>query len=399
VSDQSGFVDLGPLLPRLEIIAGILLAPVPPAALQQGVAEQIRNLLESVAVLPGLAEGEERFGWLGLCDGAAVDLIREDLQISGVLAPGGRLMWADLHREDGSHWHLVFEALGESSIGGEGSRILGETRMLIEISLPDGAVFSTHFTHDGRIVDCLDPEPGFQAAAEHFQQSLQSLDEVEDGEVSLDGEGAPMTGESGPGQAGEGFELPGGAMGGRLLCGAVAGLAGAAAAAARKANADAGDAADGRRKSDTPAAPSPSPEEPRPTPAPPQPALDETPQAEWYFAAGNEKRGPLTLEQLGTRFSSGEIPPETLVWRAGLVSWKQASELGELSRWMPRRPPELPASERQWFYAVAEQRVGPVAESHLKAWLSSGQLPWEIPVWREGLDQWLPASSFPELRG
>jgi len=179
-------------------------------------------------------------------------------------------------------------------------------------------------------------------------------------------------------------------MGERLLRGAVAGLAGAAVAAARRAKAS----APGGEQLENGRPPGPPPRE---TEAPP--VEDPRSDTAWYFAIGKEKKGPVSTEELGRLLTAGTIGRETLVWRAGMESWMQASEVDELSRWMPRRPPDLPVPERQWFYAVGEQQVGPVAETDLRSWLSSGQLPREILVWRKGLDQWRPASSVPELRG
>jgi len=48
---------------------------------------------------------------------------------------------------------------------------------------------------------------------------------------------------------------------------------------------------------------------------------------EYFYAAGNEQRGPHTLEQL---FTVG-LKPDTLVWHDGLPEWMPASTLPELA--------------------------------------------------------------------
>lgn len=57
--------------------------------------------------------------------------------------------------------------------------------------------------------------------------------------------------------------------------------------------------------------------------------------------------------------------------------------------------PAVPASA--WFYAVNNQRFGPLAQDHLVSLLTSGQVPCTALVWREGMANWLPASAVPEL--
>jgi hypothetical protein len=56
---------------------------------------------------------------------------------------------------------------------------------------------------------------------------------------------------------------------------------------------------------------------------------------EYFFAQGDQQRGPYTLEQLAPL----GLKPDTLVWHDGLPEWKQAGALPELaSLFAPRRP-------------------------------------------------------------
>jgi hypothetical protein len=42
---------------------------------------------------------------------------------------------------------------------------------------------------------------------------------------------------------------------------------------------------------------------------------------EWYFAEGQERRGPITEEALRANLASGRLTPDTLIWRQGMADW------------------------------------------------------------------------------
>lgn len=46
---------------------------------------------------------------------------------------------------------------------------------------------------------------------------------------------------------------------------------------------------------------------------------------EWYYADGQDRQGPLLVEDLRQRFQRGEISLTTLVWREGYPQWKPVS--------------------------------------------------------------------------
>lgn len=404
-SDET-FVDVAPLIPQLEAIAGLLLAPAPPAVMQQGAGEQIRQLIENVAALPRQENVEEQLGWMGLCDGPSVDLIREDVQISAAIDASGQVLWADLHHESGAHWHLSFEGLGSGMSPLEKApAILDETRMLIEISTPDGDVSSTQFKHDGQVVDCLDIESGYEAAMQHFQDSVAVFSGDEDGGA---GEESIGGGTEGPADAGVGGDLPGGGLGEGMLRGAVAGLAGAAVAAgaaaiARKKGSSGLESAEPPKASvslpdSQPPAATPPPLQEQPAEPPPMPAPALPKDVEWHYVSMGEKYGPIPEADLKKYLKGGNLSPDTLVWRPGLESWRPAQDIPEFGLGKPEVTPPAEV-ETQWFYAVGEQQVGPVSETDLKAWLKSAQLPASILVWKAEMSQWLPASSIPGLWG
>ena len=55
--------------------------------------------------------------------------------------------------------------------------------------------------------------------------------------------------------------------------------------------------------------------------------------------------------------------------------------------------------ERMWYYAKSgsSQKEGPIAEKDLKSIISIGQLTGRDLVWSEGMKNWAPLSSVPEL--
>ena len=54
---------------------------------------------------------------------------------------------------------------------------------------------------------------------------------------------------------------------------------------------------------------------------------------------------------------------------------------------------------RQWYYGSSAGQSGPVDESELRAMIASGGVGPETLVWRDGMKDWLPLQSVPELRG
>ena len=56
-------------------------------------------------------------------------------------------------------------------------------------------------------------------------------------------------------------------------------------------------------------------------------------------------------------------------------------------------------AEGQWFYTRGGQQAGPVSLDQLRQMAASGQITPADLVWREGMANWQPMSSMPELGG
>ena len=87
------------------------------------------------------------------------------------------------------------------------------------------------------------------------------------------------------------------------------------------------------------------------------------------------------IEFLKMGFGPGETKPVDPV---GI----QAPKHGSKSIITKREQVPASQAEFQWYYTVDDQQIGPLTETALKEKLSSGRLPLDGLVWREGLDQW-----------
>ena len=47
---------------------------------------------------------------------------------------------------------------------------------------------------------------------------------------------------------------------------------------------------------------------------------------DWYYAAGNERKGPISEDDLRRLTETGVVTGKTLVWREGMVDWKPYRE-------------------------------------------------------------------------
>jgi hypothetical protein len=63
----------------------------------------------------------------------------------------------------------------------------------------------------------------------------------------------------------------------------------------------------------------------------------------WYYAQGDETRGPITFDQLITLLSLPPSPRGVLVWREGFDDWTAAENVREIAEKLVR-PPPLPSS-------------------------------------------------------
>ena len=56
-------------------------------------------------------------------------------------------------------------------------------------------------------------------------------------------------------------------------------------------------------------------------------------------------------------------------------------------------------AEATWYYARNNQQLGPVTLDALRGMVASGEIGGTDLVWTQGMAQWLPARSVPEVSG
>ena len=54
-------------------------------------------------------------------------------------------------------------------------------------------------------------------------------------------------------------------------------------------------------------------------------------------------------------------------------------------------------SDPIWYYARGESEQGPISSAQIKALAATGALRRDDLVWKEGMENWLPASDIDEL--
>lgn len=65
-------------------------------------------------------------------------------------------------------------------------------------------------------------------------------------------------------------------------------------------------------------------------------------EAIWYFADGDEERGPVTEAQVRALIGTGNLKPDDLVWKEGMEDWAPAEEIPGLFDSEPPAPPLEP---------------------------------------------------------
>jgi membrane protease subunit (stomatin/prohibitin family) len=65
-------------------------------------------------------------------------------------------------------------------------------------------------------------------------------------------------------------------------------------------------------------------------------------QAGYFLGVNGQQVGPVTVADLPARIASGELTPDTLVWREGMAEWTRAGDVAEVNAAFPATPPPLP---------------------------------------------------------
>jgi uncharacterized RDD family membrane protein YckC len=68
----------------------------------------------------------------------------------------------------------------------------------------------------------------------------------------------------------------------------------------------------------------------------------------WHYVDAGQKQGPVSRDEIASRYASGQISDSTLVWSAGMSQWRPVAEVYELYAHLESlrlTPPPIPTSD------------------------------------------------------
>jgi pSer/pThr/pTyr-binding forkhead associated (FHA) protein len=367
---SSDLYDLGAWAGELQQLFSLAATGGSLPAHQQSVANQARAAVEAIDAGAPPADPEAMVEWVGARCGESLTVVHPSGMMTAIVSLG-QVSSIHLAPSGAPEWHIIFRA-GFESLEAM-AELSAEDEMVelpeLSVRISDGAetISDCSFMADGTARDERDWQGKLELAADQIEARLQSVPEADD----LDGELMPGVGEG----IEEGDAAPDalagddagalGAMGRRLVRGAVAGAAGLAAARAAR-------AAKERR---------PKKAEPAPPPAatPPEPAhevaalpvVDEEPvvweaagdraapdheaaaepeapapdagPSSWYYVRDGQRVGPVSEPELQQLMNEGELGPQSYIRRESMVDWQRAADVPELGA-EQQSPDQVPAA-------------------------------------------------------
>lgn len=114
----------------------------------------------------------------------------------------------------------------------------------------------------------------------------------------------------------------------------------------------------------------------------------------YYFRQRGRGLGPYSLQEMRQKAATAQVNGRTDVSRDGL-DWKKGSDYPEI--FVPERSRERDPGRGQWYYALGGAQQGPIDLATLQQYVASGTIQPSDVVFREGMTDWAPAQSVPEL--
>lgn len=68
----------------------------------------------------------------------------------------------------------------------------------------------------------------------------------------------------------------------------------------------------------------------------------QTPARYVYAIVGGAQKGPFSLGEVMQMIQSGDITPETYMWKPGMSEWKLAKDITDIAPGMELVPPQVP---------------------------------------------------------
>lgn len=64
-----------------------------------------------------------------------------------------------------------------------------------------------------------------------------------------------------------------------------------------------------------------------------------------YVIVNGEQKGPLTLGDITDMIRSGEVTPQTYMWKPGMAEWRLAKDITDISPTFDINPPKAPKTK------------------------------------------------------
>jgi len=121
--------------------------------------------------------------------------------------------------------------------------------------------------------------------------------------------------------------------------------------------------------------------------------MEEIKAAEWHYANENRQKIKTKFAELHQAFKDGKVKEKTLVWRNTMDNWKPIQDIPDLYAALTGKD-----QDPLWYYVNSEaSQEGPVSKEVLKQLKISDQIDSTTFGWKEGMDDWIPLSTVPEL--
>lgn len=91
----------------------------------------------------------------------------------------------------------------------------------------------------------------------------------------------------------------------------------------------------------------------------------------WYYAVGEDREGPLTLEELDEAIRNGHVRGETYVWTEGMADWQEARQVPQVAARLPLDavPADAPPSDDRVTLSTTTQLEDTQRLDRLYRWL------------------------------
>jgi hypothetical protein len=120
----------------------------------------------------------------------------------------------------------------------------------------------------------------------------------------------------------------------------------------------------------------------------------------YYYRLRGRTLGPFGLQQMRQKAASAQLNNRTDVSRDGL-DWAKGGDYPEIFVQEPglvgMGGGDITPDRGLWYYAVGGAQQGPVDLSVLQQYVASGSIQPSDVVFREGMTDWIPVQSVPEL--